>query len=106
MLFQLHPFPQWKGTAAYYNFQAPGSTSSSLVANRIWTYKTPTPTFKPIAGYLSFYASSGKKEGGDWYCEVAGERVVAQDGDVSSREVETEASLIRCGPTVLRRLED
>lgn len=42
--------------------------------NRIWSYDNPTPRFKDIAGYLSFYE-------GPWECYVDGERVEAQPGD-------------------------
>jgi hypothetical protein len=42
--------------------------------DRIWSYNDPTPSFKLLAGYLSFYA-------GPWDCYVDGELVTPQPGD-------------------------
>jgi hypothetical protein len=48
--------------------------STETVKDRIWSYNEPTESFKPIAGYLSFYA-------GPWDCYVDGELVTPQPGD-------------------------
>ena len=45
------------------------------VADIAWTYTDPTPTFRKIKNYLSFYASKVDA------CYVNGEKVMAQDGD-------------------------
>jgi hypothetical protein len=60
------------------------------VENRIWSYDAPTQGFKPLKGYLSFYASSSATSGrgqggkGEWRCFVDGEEVGIQEGWVSS----------------------
>ena len=73
---------QWKGRATYWNVQV--DSSAPTIPARVWSYEKPTSAFKPIAGYLSFYASAGTKSGqGDWTCFVNDEVVQAQDGDVS-----------------------
>lgn len=64
-------FCEWKGAASYYDIEVPGQTKSS---NRAWFYKKPTPAFKPIKDYISFYV-------GPWDCYVNGEKVEAQPGD-------------------------
>ncbi|KZP33201.1 DUF427-domain-containing protein [Athelia psychrophila] len=61
---------EWKGQATYYSI----ASGSETVKDRIWSYNSPTPGFKPINGYLSFYA-------GPWDCYVDGELVTAQPGD-------------------------
>ena len=77
---------EWKGAASYFSFHPPsGSSSTSPVDNRIWTYENPTDRFRPIKDYLCFYASSSptvsRKEGGEgWRCEVDGEVVKPQEG--------------------------
>lgn len=89
---------EWKGMATYYSFVPPsGSDGTSsqanqrqqIVENRIWAYDSPTSGFKPIKGYLSFYASAwpggGQVSAGDdrggWRCEVDGEVVKPQQSD-------------------------
>ena len=62
---------EWKGAATYYSITLP---DGGAVSNRIWSYNSPTPGFKPLRGYLSFYA-------GPWDCFVDGERVEPQPGD-------------------------
>ena len=62
---------EWKGRASYFNVKLP---SGETVERRIWAYLTPTPSFQPIAGYFSFYASP-------FECYVDDERVEAQPGD-------------------------
>ena len=64
---------EWKGRATYYEVTHP-SDPKDVVTNRIWSYDSPTPGFKDIKGYLSFYA-------GPWDCYVDGERVEPQPGD-------------------------
>ena len=66
-------FCEWKGRAQYYSIEDP-SQAGRTVQNRLWSYETPTQGFKPIKGYLSFYA-------GPWDCYVDGEKVEAQPGD-------------------------
>lgn len=64
-------FCEWKGRANYYDVVMP---SGHIVPRRIWSYKNPTPSFTPITGYLSFYASP-------FECYVDDERVEPQPGD-------------------------
>ncbi|GAB7363020.1 hypothetical protein MBLNU230_g3314t1 [Neophaeotheca triangularis] len=64
---------EWKGRATYYSVENP-SKKGEFVKNRLWSYDSPTEGFKPIDGYLSFYA-------GPWDCYVDGEKVEAQPGD-------------------------
>ncbi|CAJ2503664.1 Uu.00g110580.m01.CDS01 [Anthostomella pinea] len=61
---------EWKGSATYYSI----SSGSTTVANRIWSYESPTKPFEAIKGHLSFYA-------GPWDCYVDGEKVEPQPGD-------------------------
>ena len=42
----------YKGDASYYSIVTDGKTAE----NAIWTYETPYPAVRPIAGYLAFYA--------------------------------------------------
>ncbi|KAK8877525.1 hypothetical protein PGQ11_002471 [Apiospora arundinis] len=69
---------EWKGRATYFSVTAPSQettdSSNTTVANRIWTYNSPTKPFEVIKGYLSLYA-------GPWDCYVDGERVEPQPGD-------------------------
>lgn len=62
---------EWKGKASYFNFEG-GDRSITDIA---WTYTDPTPTFRKIKNYLSFYASKVDA------CYVNSEKVLAQDGD-------------------------
>lgn len=66
-------FCEWKGRATYFNIEN-RSNPGELVKNRIWCYSEPTPGFKHIKDYLSFYA-------GPWDCYVDGEKVEPQPGD-------------------------
>lgn len=61
---------EWKGKATYYEIANP-TKPDERVKNRIWSYDSPTPGFKDIKGYLSFYA-------GPWDCYVDGEKVEPQ----------------------------
>jgi len=45
-----------------------------VIKNKIWSYEDPTPGFKGIKGYLSFYANA------PWECYVDGEKVEPQEG--------------------------
>ncbi|KAK5999109.1 hypothetical protein PT974_01498 [Cladobotryum mycophilum] len=68
---------EWKGPATYYSIDLPttgGNGPSRTIPNRIWSYEDPTPRFRDIRGYLSFYA-------GPWACVVDGEMVEPQPGD-------------------------
>jgi uncharacterized protein (DUF427 family) len=67
-----HTFCEWKGSATYYDFKPPSGGDN--IKSRIWTYESPTEKFKPIKGYVSFYA-------GPWKCFVDGEEVKPQPGD-------------------------
>lgn len=62
---------EWKGRASYHDVRLPTGT---VVQRRIWSYPSPTPSFKPIAEYYSFYAHP-------FECYVDGEKVEAQPGD-------------------------
>ena len=62
---------EWKGRASYFNVTLP---STETVPRRVWAYLNPTPQFKPIAGYYSFYASP-------FECYVDGEKVDPQPGN-------------------------
>jgi uncharacterized protein (DUF427 family) len=41
----------YKGDASYYTINAEGAT----LDNAVWSYETPFPAMKEIAGYLAFY---------------------------------------------------
>jgi len=41
----------YKGDAGYYSIAAGGS----VLANAVWSYDTPFPAVRDIAGYLAFY---------------------------------------------------
>ncbi|GAB4813212.1 hypothetical protein N2152v2_000258 [Parachlorella kessleri] len=60
-------FCEWKGSATYWDVTVGGKT----VQRRVWSYEDPTPSFQPIKGYLSFYASP-------FTCFVDDEEVVPQ----------------------------
>lgn len=64
-------FCEFKGQATYWDIKTEQGESPAAA----WSYPSPTPAFKPIAGYLAFYAS---RVGA---CYVDGERVKAQEGD-------------------------
>ena len=59
---------EWKGKASYFNFEG-GDRSITDIA---WTYTDPTPTFRKIKNYLSFYASKVDA------CYVNGEKVLSR----------------------------
>jgi uncharacterized protein (DUF427 family) len=62
---------EWKGRAAYFDVSAGGVTRRRAA----WCYPAPTARFRPIAGYLAFYA--GQMEA----CRVGDEAVIPQPGD-------------------------
>jgi len=62
-------FCEWKGEAAYFDFLV----GDERVHQVGWTYPQPTAPFRPIAGYVAFYAQKAQ-------CSVAGEAVVPNDG--------------------------
>jgi mRNA-decapping enzyme subunit 2 len=66
---------EWKGLAAYHDFVPPGASVEAKA--RIWSYPEPTPSFKPIAGFLSFYARSHTDPAkGEWTCYVDDDEVI------------------------------
>lgn len=65
---------EWKGRATYWTITP--KTGDAAVSGKIWSYEQPTPGFKDIRSYLSFYAS-----GVPWECFVDGEQVQPQEGD-------------------------
>ncbi|KAG9242810.1 hypothetical protein BJ878DRAFT_513704 [Calycina marina] len=67
---QKSTFCEWKGWATYYSI----SLNGEEVKDRIWSYEDPTPRFKDLKGYVSFYV-------GPWDCFVDGEEVKSQPGD-------------------------
>lgn len=67
-----HSFCEWKGVASYFAIKSP---QGQKIVNRAWTYGEPTPSFKPIKDYVSFYADD------NWECWVDGEKVEPQPGD-------------------------
>jgi mRNA-decapping enzyme subunit 2 len=89
---------EWKGMATYHDLTPPGALEPAVNA-RIWSYPEPTPSFRSIAGYLSFYArSQANPAKGGWTCYVDDDevnqgfpaahvsiltawQVIAQDGD-------------------------
>jgi uncharacterized protein (DUF427 family) len=62
---------EWKGAARYYDV----SSGTVTVRRAAWAYDQPTGHFRPLAGYLAFYA--GLMEA----CFVGTERVLPQPGD-------------------------
>lgn len=46
-------FCEWKGTARYYDVRSGDATARRAA----WGYDDPTGPFRPLAGYLAFYAS-------------------------------------------------
>ena len=68
---------EWKGKASYFNFEG-GDRSITDIAQ---TYTDPTPTFRKMKNYLSFYASKVDA------CYVNSEKVLAQDGDFNGGRI-------------------
>ena len=60
---------EWKGRATYWNISVDGNTLEKAA----WSYENPTPAFKEIAGYFSFYPGKLK-------CHVDNIRVKPQPG--------------------------
>src|SRR3954466_10954214 len=63
-------FCEWKGAASYYAIEV----GDRRVENAAWTYPTPDPSFKEIAGYIAVYPSLMDA------CIVDGERARPQPG--------------------------
>ena len=42
---------EWKGWATYFSIKLNGQE----VKNRIWSYEDPTPGFRDLQGFVSFY---------------------------------------------------
>lgn len=64
-------FCEWKGSASYWDVRA-----GEVIAPRAaWSYASPNAQFKPLAGYLAFYAASMEA------CFVGDHRVTPQPGD-------------------------
>ncbi|KAA2244085.1 DUF427 domain-containing protein [Salinarimonas soli] len=63
-------FCEWKGVAVYFDVVG----SAQRVGRGAWTYRSPTPGFRAIAGHVAFYA--GPMDG----CFVDEERVIPQPG--------------------------
>ena len=62
-------FCEWKGAASYWRV----ATSDEMAEPQAWCYRQPTPSFRKIAGFYSFYP--GRVE-----CYVDEERVKPQAG--------------------------
>lgn len=77
---------EWKGVCHYYVLNLP---SGKTVKNRIFTYPNAEGTngkYKAIAGYISFYATSGTdaKTQGAWTAYIDDEVAQPQPGDFYS----------------------
>ncbi len=62
---------EWKGLASYFDVVS----GSSRAPTAAWAYDTPTERFRPIAGYVAFYAGLMDR------CTVGDETVLPQPGD-------------------------
>jgi uncharacterized protein (DUF427 family) len=62
--------------ASYHDLTPPGASTPAVKA-RIWSYPEPTPSFKDITNFLSFYAGSQTDpvKTGAWKCYVDDEEV-------------------------------
>ncbi len=63
-------FCEGKCSASYFDV----SIGSATAKRAAWTYENPTKCFKPIAGYVAFYAGMVEQ------CYVDNERVIPQPG--------------------------
>lgn len=70
---------EWKGRATYWDLT--NKSSGETVRNKIWSYESPTPAFKDIKSYLSFYANDVP-----WECFVDEEKVSPQEGMCSDKK--------------------
>lgn len=61
---------EWKGKARYYHLEVNGERLEDVA----WYYPNPTPPFREIAGYVSFYPQPMDR------CVVDGEIVIPQPG--------------------------
>ncbi len=64
-------FCEWKGTARYFDVVSAGQIAQQAA----WCYDHPSAIFRPLAGYLAFYASKMER------CLVGDTNVVPQPGD-------------------------
>ncbi|MFZ9668524.1 MAG: DUF427 domain-containing protein [Solirubrobacterales bacterium] len=62
-------FCEWKGSATYFDVVAGGER----IPQAAWAYPDPTPSFQPIAGWVSFYPALVE-------CSLDDERVRPQPG--------------------------
>ncbi|KIW18523.1 hypothetical protein PV08_02811 [Exophiala spinifera] len=65
---------EWKGRATYWDVT--NQSTGEIVKGKVWSYESPTPAFKDIKGFLSFYANDVP-----WECFVDDEKVTPQEGD-------------------------
>ena len=61
---------EWKGPATYWTLTAGGRRAEAAG----WSYESPTPAFRDLAGYVAVYA--GRMD----QCQVGGEVVTPQPG--------------------------
>ena len=74
---------------------ASSDASGKAADNRAWCYESPTPRFKDIKDYVSFYT-------GPWEIYVDGEKAQAQPGDFYGGTVTSEiVGNIKGGPGTL-----
>lgn len=64
---------EWKGRATYWDVI--NQSTGEAVKGKVWSYESPTPAFKDIKGYVSFYANDVP-----WECFVDDEKVTPQEG--------------------------
>jgi hypothetical protein len=71
--------------AQYHDLLSPSSKNDVLAKARVWSYPKPTPRFKSIKDYLSFYATSNTdpRSTGSWTC-VSHCRVYTDSGCLPS----------------------
>ncbi len=62
---------EFKGRARYYSV----AIGKTVFDNAAWCYPDPTPYYRDIAGFLSFYATQ------DVDCQVGDEKIIPQPGD-------------------------
>ncbi len=61
---------EWKGVASYFDV----IVGQAVAPRAAWSYPSPTPPFRPIAGYLAFYPAAMD------LCTIDGELVRPQPG--------------------------
>ena len=65
-------FCEWKGIASYWSLSKADGTD--LRTRAAWSYPSPTPSFAPLAGWISLYPAKVD------VCWLEGERVTPQPG--------------------------